>query len=323
MLLIIEKILGVFAYVAVGLMANKKGILPDESVRYLNALIMKITAPCLILSSITSRTLDSELRVNTIIALVVPFVLYVAMAVLSLFVCRKMKLSYAGELSMAMMSPNCGFMGFPVTMAMFGDLIFYYIVIETIPFNIYTYVFQKYQLLYGDAEARSNDKSQSDNNKPSLAERIKPILNIITIAAIVAVAMLFTGLKFPAEVFDILDTIGGITVPLAMILVGVQLGGSNLRELISNRSLVITAVMKLLIIPAICMLLISLLPIGNEVKLSLVLSMVFPTAVACAIIAQSEDRNARIVSEAIALTTLLSMVTLPVWIIILQNFYLN
>ena len=53
MIIVLKKIISIFIITFVGFIANKKGILPNQSNRYLVDLLMMITTPCMVLASIT------------------------------------------------------------------------------------------------------------------------------------------------------------------------------------------------------------------------------------------------------------------------------
>ena len=59
--------------------------------------------------------------------------------------------------------------------------------------------------------------------------------------------MLFAGLHLPEYIMDIVGPLGDVTIPLSMILVGVQLGGTDFKRLMSDKDLLITAAIKLII----------------------------------------------------------------------------
>ena len=50
--------------------------------------------------------------------------------------------------------------------------------------------------------------------------------------------MLFAGLHLPSMLFDSVTLIGDVTVPLSMLVVGMQLGESNIGRIIKNLSLI-------------------------------------------------------------------------------------
>ena len=61
MLLIFSKVLVVFIYIGVGFIANKLKVLPEDSVKHFISLIMGITVPCLMISSITSQDINGSI----------------------------------------------------------------------------------------------------------------------------------------------------------------------------------------------------------------------------------------------------------------------
>ena len=108
---------------------------------------------------------------------------------------------------------------------------------------------------------------------------------------------------------------------LAMIVVGVQLGQSNLRKVVVKRKLLAASLFKLIAVPAMTLLVVYWLPIPSMCKLVLTFSACFPSAVNMVAVASLENRNATLASEGVALTTILSMVSLPAWIILLSTLF--
>ena len=62
---------------------NKFRVLPDESSKYLINLIMEITVPCLIISSITGKELEGSMYMNTVLTFGLSLVMYIIIMVLS------------------------------------------------------------------------------------------------------------------------------------------------------------------------------------------------------------------------------------------------
>ena len=65
------------------------------------------------------------------------------------------------------------------------------------------------------------------------------------------------------------------------------------------------------------------MPFDPIVKMIAVFGMCFPTAVMSAAMAAREEKNPQLISACVATSTLLSMGTLPVWILICSSLYLN
>ncbi len=316
MLLIFSKVLVVFIYIGVGLIANRLKVLPEESVKHFISLVMGITVPCLVISSITGQDLNGDMYRNTILTLVLTTLVLIATAVATTFVSDRIfpwkDQQDRNVLASAMTGCNAGFMGLPIASAVFGELVFYYLVIQNIANNLYLFVMSLAQLHHRESEKSSK----------SLREKLKPLVNPTSVATIVSLIMLFAGIHLPEYAMDIVSTLGDITIPLSMILVGVQLGGADFKTLIADKALLITSAMKLIAVPALALMIITPLPVDPVVKLTVLLGMCFPSAVIGVAVSAQENKNYQLMAEAVAITTLLSIATLPVWIMIISYLYL-
>ena len=105
---------------------------------------------------------------------------------------------------------------------------------------------------------------------------------------------------------DIVGPLGDVTIPLSMILVGVRLGGTDFKRLM----------------PLIALLILTPFPVDPLVKLTSLLAVCFPSAVIGVAVAAQEKKNSQLMAEAVAVSTLLSIITLPVWIMIISRLYL-
>ena len=316
MLLIFSKVLAVFIYIGGGLIANRLKVLPEESVKHFISLVMGITVPCLVISSITGQDLNGEMYRNTILTLLLTTLVLIVTAFATTFVSDRIfpwkDQQDRNVLASAMTGCNAGFMGLPIASAVFGELVFYYLVIQNIANNLYLFVMSLAQLHHRESEKSSK----------SLSEKLKPLVNPTSVATIVSLIMLFAGIHLPEYAIDIVTTLGDITIPLSMILVGVQLGGADFKKLIADKALLITSVMKLIAVPALALLILTPMPVDPVVKLTVLLGMCFPSAVIGVAVAAQENKNSQLMAEAVAITTLLSLITLPVWIMIISGLYL-
>ena len=316
MLLIFSKVLVVFIYIGVGFIANRLKVLPEESVKHFISLVMGITVPCLMISSITGQEINGSMYRNTILVLALSAVIYIVTAVLTTFISDRVFTDKEQQdrnvLASAMTGCNSGFMGLPIASAVFGELVFYYLAIQTIVNNTYLFVVSLSQLHH--REGRKSSKS--------LREKLRPLVNPTSIATVVAAIMLFAGLHLPEYIMGIIGPLGDATIPLSMILVGVQLGGTDFGRLLSDKDLLITSAVKLILMPAIALLILIPFPVDPVVKLTSLLAVCFPSAVIGVAVAAQEEKNSLLMAEAVAVSTLLSIITLPVWIMIISRLYL-
>ena len=312
MLTVFLKIAAIFAMTAIGFSASKTGILPAESKKYLSNLLLFITSPCMIIGSMTSQTLDAHTFELMIQIVAGSFVFFIAAMGISFLIVKLMRCDRddAGVLMVIITAVNTGFMGFPVTKAIFGNTYFFLMVIQNIVLNIYLYSMMVYQMNYGFRK------------KEGIKGMLMPMLNMCTYALIIGMVLMLLKVQLPDILADFINTIGDATIPVSMIVVGVQLSESSIRKMLTNKRLITASLCNVILIPVLTFLAVNWLPLAPESKLILIFAAAFPCAVVSTAIALKENRNAALMAEGVAMTTLLSMGTLPVAAILLMQLYL-
>lgn len=319
MAVIFSKVLVVFIYIAIGFGAYKLKVFNDDSIKHLTAFILNITCPAMMVSSIVGAEYKREMMFNTVFTLIFTYLLFMITSAIAVWISRRFRgvdPLDANVLAFGMTTTNSGFMGFPVTLSVFGPAVFYYMVIQNISLNLYIYSIGIWQLNY-----KANAQAAGTKQRKTLAETIKPFLNLLIISAVVSTIMLFAGIKLPEYVMDICSTVGDVTIPTSMILVGIQLGSSNLKAVLTSQRIMFVSAINLLVFPALAFGITLFLPLPNIVRTAIVLSVCFPSAAIGVAVSASEGRNSKLYAEIVASTTLLSMVTLPVWIMILSGAF--
>ncbi len=312
MLEVFLKVIVIFAMAAIGFAANKKGILPAESRPYLVDLLLVITCPCMIIGSMASETLTAgtfRLVIEVLAGSAVFFLFASGVAFLLVKCLRCPVKEDEGVMMVIITSINSGFMGFPVTKAIFGNTYFFLMVIENIVLNIYLYSLAVIQMNYGR------------DQKKGLRETLKPLCNMCTLALIIGLILLFGKITLPGSLLDFFNTIGDATIPISMIVVGVQLAENDLRSMIKNIRLILASLFNVLLMPILTFLAVNWLPLAVETRLILVFAAAFPCAVVSVAVAAKEGRNAGLMAEGVALTTLFSLATLPFIAVFLMSWY--
>lgn len=312
MLTVFLKIAAIFAMTAIGFTASKTGVLPAESKKYLSNLLLFITSPCMIIGSMTSQTLDAHTFELMIQIVAGSFIFFLAAMAVSFLIVKLMRCDRedAGVLMVIITAVNTGFMGFPVTKAIFGNTYFFLMVIQNIVLNIYIYSMMVYQMNYGFRK------------KEGIKGMLMPMLNMCTYALIIGLVLMLLKVQLPDILDDFINTIGDATIPVSMIVVGVQLSESSIGKMLTNKRLITASLCNVILIPALTFLAVNWLPLAPESKLILIFAAAFPCAVVSTAIALKENRNAALMAEGVAMTTLLSMGTLPVAAILLMQLYL-
>lgn len=313
MLSVFFKVASIFCMVAVGYCASKKNILPMDSNKYLVNLILTITNPCLIISSLSAQTLTGDTVRQAAEIIAGSIVFFIAAAAVAFVIVKAMgykPLEDQGVMMVIITAVNTGFMGFPVTKAFFGDYFFFLMVIQNMVLNFYLYFEAVIQMNYGQKK------------KSSIKDALRPLLNNNTYALLIGLVILISEFKMPSPVYDFFETFGNVTIPVSMLVVGIQLADSNLLNMLKNTKLILASLANVVLIPVLTFLAVNWLPIMDESKLILVFAASFPCAVVTVAVSSKEGRNSSLMAEGVALTTLFSMATLPVAAMFLMHTYL-
>lgn len=318
MQVIASKVLVIFLYIAVGFVANKLRVLGTEAVDHLISLVLNITTPCLLIYSICGQRISANTFSNTVIIIFLSLAMFALFGAISVKISRlftKKSVEQQNVLSVAMVTSNSGFMGFPIARSVFGHVVLYYSVIQNIACNLYIFTGCMIQLSLG---GKKESGARKTINKETI---IKPFKNVVTIVSICSVLVLFAGIRIPNPVMDFLATIGDATVPISMIIIGIQLGDCKFRELITDKELIISSLVCLILEPALSILIVYFMPLSKIIKLTIALSFTYPSAVLSVALAAGEHKDTKLMSEAVAMSTMLSMLTLPVWIMIISHLF--
>ena len=293
-----------FLLVATGFTLIKLKILSPEINRGLCGLLLKVIIPCSIINAYFQpfyRTRAEQLGLAFLLAL-----LFHLMAVLfaTLAFRKKEELNHKMQ-RLGVVYSNCGFMGFPVLFALFGeDGIFFG--------SAFIAVFSVFVWIHG---------IKTLNEK----ERIRPfnvIFNPGTVAVSMGILTYFLQIPFPQAVMSTVHHIGSMNTPLAMIVVGGFLAAISPKELLRDWGVFNASLIRLIFLPLLFILVLFLLRVSHWtdfsriVVLAMVVAAACPAAATVVILPEMFHFDVRHGTKILALSTLLSMITLPlmVWI---------
>ncbi len=333
--LIVGKVLAIFLLMAAGFGVGRLKVLPESSNATLNVLLIKVVTPCMILSSITSKELTDDTLSMTLQTFAGSVVFFAIAGVLGYFFAKHMlrvsPSSNIGVYTFAFASINTGFMGFPVTLALFGQDIFYLMVMQNVILTVYLYSAGPLMLRLGCESDEILPAGTADTVKTTgmagsgsaLKSFFMSFWNPNAVASVISLVMLFAGLHLPKLIFEPVQTLGDATIPLSMLLVGIQLSESNISGLIKNGKILAFSLGKMILLPVLTLFAVNWLPLAVSVKVCLIFAAVFPVAVVVAPVTAMENKNSLAAAELIAITTLLSVGTIPLFATLLTQFYLS
>ncbi len=312
MLTIFSKVVVVFLMIAVGYIAEKQHIFPEKTVDVLNTYVMKLALPSMIISSMTTAELHGSAIRDTLHVLAGTIVFFVAALLVSWLFLRMIDYTPKEDLGVLMTGitfTNTGFMGFPITKAIFGNYYLFLLVIQNIIFNFYMFILTPMLVHVGEPGSKRHGSI------------LKLLLQPTTIAAVIGLILFLLQTGLPPVLGEFFDRIGDSTIPVSMVVIGCQLAQQRIRDIFTNGKLVAVSIFRMLGVPLLTFLAVNWLPLTTPAKVILIFAACFPTAVVVAVIAEDEGKNAGLLSSMIALTTAMSIATLPLAAFFLMHWY--
>ena len=196
---------------------------------------------------------------------------------------------------------NPGFFGVPLIVSSLADGAVFYVAAYIAFLNLL-------QWTYGVAIMTGEKKGLSFK---------KVITAPFMIAIIIGLFFFLTGLKLPAMVDSVVSSIAALNTPLAMFTVGIYLAQTDILAMIKRYKLYGISLVRLLVIPLVGLLLLSLVPASQmDMKLALLIAAACPVGSNVAVYAQLHNKDYGYAVETVVISTLFSVLTIPgiVWL---------
>ncbi|MFO7999939.1 MAG: AEC family transporter [Marinilabilia sp.] len=279
----------------------------NEQVKFsISQLVFNITLPLLILTTFSGMDMSREVLVNGFWVVIFSLLSFVIMHFSGRFTASLFRLPERSAVvhELHTMFGNIVFLGFPLIAALYPQeesLLYASVYYMVSSFMQWTYAV--YRL-----------KGQKD---VPFRHRFRHLLNPNTIAFLIGIFLFFLQFRFPAVVHEPLKNIGGATSPLALLYIGASLTGTNIKGIVKRFDLYALSLNKLVIIPLILLLIINLsiryfgVELGSMARTIIVLETAMPCMSMIVIMARNYGAADDRASENVFLTTLLSLLTLP------------
>lgn len=300
---LLSNLIGLFLLIGVGFFAVRTGILPAEASKPLTALLMKITVPATIVSSML-RPLDMGFLKMGASMLLVGMVILPLFSVVSLGLSRLFRVpdGRRGMWCFCATFCNSGFMGFPVALALFGEEGLALTVILSIPFNL---------MMYSIGAKMVCMDLPRDGSAQAISWG-KVIFSVINLSLVVGLFFYFTQIQLPQAVRGPLDYLAGVTTPLSMMITGMNLSQGKAGDIFRDRDILTAAGTRLLILPVLAWALMRLVPgLSSLVLGAALLNFSMPSPAAAALLGEQYGGDIQTAVRAVFVSSLLCIVTIP------------
>ena len=301
-----KQMIMIFVFILIGVYLYKKGHLSNMSSRQLSWIIVNITNPITLLCAALKE--EEKVPAGELGIAFLCFVLMYAMLIpLAYLIPLALGIEKEDRYAYRMMSifGNVGFIGIPFAAAVLGTKSLIFVSICGLTFNLIAYT-------YGMAVMRKIGDEQHPDRHAESTFTWKNVINSGTVISILAILLYIADFPVPEDITTGLSYIGNTTTFMSMIVLGVSVAQMVPKEVFSKWRLYVFVILRQIIVPII--LIFILRPfIKSELILSTVVVMAaMPAANMPLMMAKQYGVKDDIISAGIILTTLLSIVTIPV-----------
>lgn len=301
----ISQILILFIIMFIGVAAKRKRIIDIGVQDSISLLLMKIALPALIVSS-TNFERTSDVLPNMVNILVITIVSHLLIIMFCILTAKWLHFDKktANVFISLIVFGNVGFMGYPVARAFFAEVGVFYTTVVNL---VFTTVLWTYGILLFDRQEKID---------------LKKLFNIGSVSSFIGLLMFAFQLKLPYPLQTAMDLIGKMTAPLSMLLIGAFIAEIDIATLVSNKKVYLVSAIKLVIIPLATAYALKFMGFNAMVISICTIMASMPSGAINAIFASQFDSEPLFASVGVFITTLLSILTLPLTVYVLTNFIL-
>lgn len=294
-----------FILIFSGFVCVKTGALKSGAKQVLSDLLLYLIVPAMIIDSYSSGY-DSEIAANLGRAFIYGTVCLSIGIVVSLLLTIKIKSKDKSLIRFTCGFSNCAYMGFPLIEAMFGSEGLIYASAFVTMFNVFLWTVG-FVLMSGQVDVK---------------KIVKTLLTTpAVIALFIGLIIFFARISLPDIIGKPLSYFGSMTTPLAMIITGIIIAGCKFKDLVSNKWIIFIIIVRMFVIPVICFGLFAMLGLKGMVVNVVLILEACPTAAISSVFAVSYKQDENLAAGAVVITTLLSIITLPLCALLLTMVY--
>ncbi|MBE6781750.1 MAG: hypothetical protein E7540_03405 [Ruminococcaceae bacterium] len=297
------QIIILFLLIGFGFVGNKTKLINTNGSKVLSDIVMYFVTPCLIINSFNIPFEKSALE-----GLLICAAAFLGIMVFSILVVH---LIFRGKneekkrvLRFAVVFSNVGYMGIPLQEAILGETGVFY---GSVCVGIFNIVLWTYGIICSSGSLRSMSVK-------------KLIFNPGIIGVTLGLLVFFFTANLPEPIDKTLGFMAGLNTPLAMMVIGFNLASNNLLEPLKQPVTYLVSFLRLLAVPLVSLLVLVLIGVRGDILISLIVAASAPVAAVTTVFAVKFENDIKTSVNLVALTTILSSLTMPFVVALAQMF---
>ncbi|MBQ2826610.1 MAG: AEC family transporter [Clostridia bacterium] len=309
-----EKVGLLFILIALGFLCQRIKILTEEANKCIGDLVMYFVTPCVIINAFSATVYGREellvVLKNILIVALIAIAMHIAMILVVHLIFRSRNEDRRRVMRFAAVFSNAGFIALPLAQALIdtpasreGSL---YAAVYLAVFNIALWTWGLVDM--------SGDKKNMNWRKIIF----NPGIIGVVVGLFVFTSPLYmtfgetVGIRLPGLVLDALSAVSALNLPLPMLIVGFYLGKADLLAAFRDGMSWLCIAVRLLAFPLILLLVLWGMGVRGNVLTVSVIGASAPVGATATIFAAKFDRDTDLSVRLVSLSTILSMITMPI-----------
>lgn len=292
----LEVMVILFIIVVLGYTLCKLGYMGDKFDQKLSSIVIDITCPALILSSVMGDQMPDRTLILPLLG--VGFLTYIILLVFGFLVPRLItkKRDDQGMIGFALMFANVGFIGYPIVSSIFGPKAIFYAALLNMPNTFFIFT-AGVMLVKGEYSLKQLNP--------------KVLFSPAMIAAFAAALIVAFNIHIPDLIARPVTMVGNITVPAALMVIGSSMARLPLREIVGSTKVYVSSVIKLIVVPLSIYFLFKVCGVSDIVNDINTVVIAMPVASFGTMFCMKYGRNPALMTEITFITTVASIITIP------------
>lgn len=292
----LEVMVVLFIIVVLGYVLCKLGYMGDKFDQKLSAIVIDITCPALILSSVMGDALPDRTLILPLLG--VGFLTYFILLVFGFFVPRLITKNHddQGMIGFALMFANVGFIGYPIVSSIFGPKAIFYAALLNMPNTFFIFT-AGVMLVKGEYSIRQLNP--------------KVLFSPAMIAAFAAALIVALNLHTPDLIARPITMVGNITVPAALMVIGSSMARLPLKQIIGSWKVYVSSAVRLIVVPVSLYFLFKVCGVSDAINDINTVVIAMPVASFGTMFCMKYGRNPALMTEITFITTVASILTIP------------
>lgn len=319
---VLQQMIMIFILIGVGMILYKKEMLSEVTSKQISGIIVNVTNPALLICSAFREGPKASLKElgTALIIYMIVYAILIAVSFLIPYILRVPN-QYHYCYQMLTVFGNVGFIGIPLASAVLGPESLIFVSIYNLIFNILIYTFgisvlqkaaERQTTVAAESEAAIQSAKATISDISVASSRWKKLINAGTISAVATIIFYLGNFPVPVIVSSSLTYMGQATTLLSMLVLGVSVAQMTLKDIFSHPRLYGFVLLRQILVPICCILLFRPFISNTLILNTLTLMLTVPAANMPLMLCKQFNIEGDTISQGIILSTILSLVTIPI-----------